>query len=152
LLEPTGWAGGLAVARSGLGFLALSAGQPAAAVAALAPLAEAPFGDGAWMVLGLALPDLVEALIEVGECDRAAGVIAHPNGGSCRPPGGRRAHQSRDRNRPFHQSAHGRDEPVASVRETGDSLTRATLCRVGVMFDGSVQNVVITDSPRALAL
>jgi len=27
------------------------------------------------MVLGLALPDLVEALIEVGECDRAAGVI-----------------------------------------------------------------------------
>ena len=75
LLEATGWAGGLAVARSGLGFLALSGGHPEAAVAALGPLAEAPFADGAWMVLGLALPDLVEALIEVGESERAAGVI-----------------------------------------------------------------------------
>jgi len=76
LLEPTGWVGGIAVARSGSGFLALSTGDPTAAARALAPLAEgAALGHGGWMAVGLVLPDLVEALAQVGDDVRASAVI-----------------------------------------------------------------------------
>jgi DNA-binding CsgD family transcriptional regulator len=70
------WWTGLVWPRWALGFAELSAGDPAAAHAALAPLTEMLPSLGLADPAGLVfLPDEIDALIALGELDRAEGLI-----------------------------------------------------------------------------
>ena len=70
--ERFGWAMGVSQSRYGLGFLALSEGDPLAAVAILEPVVTAieTVAVYEWPI-AMALPDAIEAFVATGDLDRA---------------------------------------------------------------------------------
>ena len=79
LFQETGFAFAVPTALSAIGFLALSCGDTAATHTALEPLADlvAAMGLGEPAAAGGFLPDEIEALLSLGELERAHTLIAH---------------------------------------------------------------------------
>jgi len=73
IAERIGWPIGVHQSRYGLGFLALSEGDPRAAVDVLEPVVATieALGVYEWPI-AMSLPDAIEALVATGELDRAA--------------------------------------------------------------------------------
>jgi DNA-binding CsgD family transcriptional regulator len=77
LLHRTGWIWGLSYALAALGFLELSLGNPAGTAAALGDLTARVESQGLIdpFLFGLFLPDEIEALIALGDLERARSLI-----------------------------------------------------------------------------
>jgi DNA-binding CsgD family transcriptional regulator len=125
LFDGLGWRAGAIWPCWALGFLELSLGNPAGTDAVLGPLTGLLLGAGDLdPVLGLFMPDEIEALVELGDGDRASELLAWFED------------RARDADRPWALAAAARSRGLLLLSRGENDAARAALEEARARYDG----------------